>query len=95
LNRFKSRKYPLLNAIGYALLLLITICENLSDLFINSNEFLCVCWELFLYLIGMNEKILKERPLPLDFTYNDNNLSNISKSFVPVCDSVLKGSEIS
>ena len=76
-------------------LMLETICKNKLDVLIDCYELDRLLWELFLYLFGVDEEILQERPGSLDLTNDNNDFTDRSQGFLPETNLFLKGREIS
>ena len=94
-NLLKLRENPVFDTEIKSNLILVTFRENLFNILIDSNELLGFIRKLLLYLIGVDEKILEERPSSLYFTDFSNNFLNVCQSLVPVNNFFLESSKVS
>jgi hypothetical protein len=62
LNFLESWKNGWLDTEVQGLLVLETISQDVSYFFINRDELGRFFWQFFLYLIGVDEQVFKERP---------------------------------
>ena len=76
-------------------LVLETISKDLLDILIDSNEFNGFLWELFLYLLRVDEEVLEERPGSLHFTDDHSDFTDLGQGFLPEVDLLFESRKIS
>lgn len=94
LDPLKIGEYPVLRAVLEGDLLLESVGQDSLDILINAHELLRLLGELLLYLSGVDEELLQERPVALDLTAKQNNLADHGKGLLPLDTSVLEGGQV-
>lgn len=75
-------------------LLKVGVGKDLLDISVNTDKLIGLLGELFLDLSGVDEQLLQERPVTLDFTAHHDDLTDGSEGFLPFGALVLEGGKV-